>query len=124
MGRKGKREKGESTHHAIRNSQFASLLTITLLAVSPSFVFWSRQGVFVTNLTQPLCLWAIWQGLRWLRTGRQSALIQAAFASGLAIYAKLLAIWVVVPFWGLVFVWWMMGRWGDGEMVRVGKFFY
>lgn len=112
--REGERGRGIShfTHHA-------PLLTITLLAVSPSFVFWSRQGIFVTNLTQPLTLWAIWQGLRWLRTGRTGSLAETAFASGLAIYAKLLAIWVLIPFWVLVALFWM-GRWGERERGREG----
>jgi len=85
----------------------AGLLTITLLAASPSFVFWSRQGIFVTNLTQPLVFWCIWHGLRWLRTRRTRALISSAFAGGLAIYAKLLAIWVIGPFALLVAGWWI-----------------
>ena len=41
----------------------AGLMAVTLLAASPSFIFWSRQGIFVTNLTQPLTLLCIWQGL-------------------------------------------------------------
>ena len=44
------------------------LVAVTLLAASPSFVFWSRQGVFVTNVTQPLCCWCVWLGLRWADT--------------------------------------------------------
>jgi hypothetical protein len=43
----------------------AGLIGVTLLAASPSFVFWSRQGIFVTNLTQPLVFLSIWQGLAW-----------------------------------------------------------
>lgn len=68
-----------------------------LLAASPSFVFWSRQGIFVTNLMQPFCLLAVWQGARWLAHGRPTALIGAMLAAGLALYAKLLAVWVIGP---------------------------
>ncbi|CAN5874424.1 hypothetical protein BH10CHL1_BH10CHL1_31870 [soil metagenome] len=88
----------------------AGLLTITLLAASPSFVFWSRQGIFVTNLTQPLSFWCIWQGLRWLRTGHAHVLVISAFAGGLAIYAKLLALWVIGPFALLAAGWWFWQR--------------
>lgn len=84
----------------------AGLIAVALLTASPSFVFWSRQGIFVTNLTLPLCLWSIWQGIRWLRTGRPVALVWSAFAAGLALYAKLLAFWVILPFALLAGGWW------------------
>lgn len=77
---------------------WGGLAAVTLLAASPSFVFWSRQGIFVTNLTQPFCLLMLWQGVRWMRTGHGRALNLAALAAGLALYAKLLAVWVVAPF--------------------------
>lgn len=88
----------------------AGLIAVTLLAASPSFVFWSRQGVFVTNLTQPLCLLCIWQGVRWLAGGRDRALLISACAAGLALYAKLLALWVVVPFALMAVGWWVWRR--------------
>jgi hypothetical protein len=98
--------------HAARRIPYslAGLCSVTLLAASPSFVFWSRQGIFVTNLTQPLCFWCIWQGLCWLRTGRTSALLTSALAAGLALYAKLLAIWIIGPFTLLVGGWWLWQR--------------
>lgn len=74
------------------------LVALTLAALSPSFVFWSRQGVFVTNLTQPLTLACIALGLRWWRTGSRWALWASALAAGLALYAKLLAVWLLLPF--------------------------
>lgn len=90
--------------------QAGALAAVTLAAASPSFVFWSRQGIFVTNLTEPLVLWSIWQGVRWLRLGRQGALISSALAAGLALYAKLLAIWVVAPFVLLMAGGWLWQR--------------
>jgi hypothetical protein len=92
---------------AIPPISLAGGLTVTLLAASPSFVFWSRQGIFVTNLTQPLSFWCIWQGLHWLRTSRTRALMISAFAGGLAIYTKLIAIWVIGPFALLMASWWV-----------------
>lgn len=77
---------------------WAGLLSVALLALSPSFVFWSRQGIFVTNLTQPLCLFAIWQGVRWLRRGEPGAFVWTGFGAGLALYAKLTAGWLLGPF--------------------------
>ncbi len=75
----------------------AALFTLTLLVASPGFVFWNRQGIFVTNLTLPACYVALWQGLRWVRSGQDRPLILAALAAGIALYAKLLAIWIVAP---------------------------
>ncbi len=98
----------------------AGLFAVTLLAASPSFVFWSRQGIFVTNLTQPFTLLCIWLGLHWLRTGRRWALPASALAGGLALYAKLLAIWIVGPFVLLAGSWWCWRRIrGDRSMPRL-----
>lgn len=86
------------------------LIAVLLLAASPSFVFWSRQGIFVTNLTQPLTLGCLWLGLRWLRRGHSSDLLWSAFLGGVALYAKLLAIWIIAPFVLLAGGWWLWPR--------------
>ncbi len=88
----------------------AGVAAMLLLCSAPSFVFWSRQGVFVTNLTQPLVLLMIWQGLLWRRNGQPAALHWAALGAGLALYAKLLALWVVLPFALLLAGDWLFGR--------------
>jgi hypothetical protein len=88
----------------------AALITLTLLVASPSFVFWNRQGIFVTNATLPAVCFALWQGLRWLRTGDDRSLMLAAFAAGLALYAKLLSIWLILPFALGVGGWWLWRR--------------
>ena len=89
---------------------WAAVLTAWLLAASPSFVFWNRQGIFVTNLMQPFCWLAAWQGLVWLARGRRRNLVIAALAMGLALYAKLLAVWIVGPL-ALLLAWgWMQQR--------------
>jgi hypothetical protein len=88
----------------------AALITLTLLVASPSFVFWNRQGIFVTNATLPAVYFALWQGLRWLRTGEDRPLILATFAAGLALYAKLLSIWLILPFALGVGGWWLWRR--------------
>ena len=91
-----------------------------LLAASPPFVFWSRQGIFVTNLTQPLAWLCIWQGSRWLATGKPRALIWCAAAAGLALYAKLLAAWVILPWLlGMVGVWLWRVRRGDAPALSL-----
>ena len=93
----------------------AGLCAVTLLAASPSFVFWNRQGIFVTNATLPCTFAAIWLGLGWLRTGSRRRLMGAAFAGGLALYAKLLAIWLLGPFALLVAGCWLGQRWRKGQ---------
>jgi hypothetical protein len=88
----------------------SSVLAVALLAVSPSFIFWSRQGIFVTNLTQVFVFLSLWQTVRWLRTGAPQSLIWAAFAAGAALYAKLLAFWVIVPLVLFAFATWLIAR--------------
>lgn len=88
----------------------AGLLAVTLLAGSPTYVFWARQGIFVTNLVLPFVFLYIWQALRWLRSGRSSAFVLSALAAGLALYAKLSAYWVLVPFALLAGSWWLYAQ--------------
>jgi hypothetical protein len=99
--------RAEQRETAATPISLAGLYAVTLLAVSPSYVFWARQGVFVTNLMLPFVFLCLWQGVRWLRTGRPVALVLAALAGGLALYAKLSAYWVIVPFALLAGGWWL-----------------
>ena len=107
---RGRSERTSEGRRLATQISLGGLAAVTLLAASPSYVFWSRQGIFVTNLMQPLCSLMIWQGLRWLRTGSRGALMLAAFAAGLALYAKLLAVWVIAPFALLAAGWWAARR--------------
>ncbi len=84
-----------------------ALVSLTLLAAAPSFVFWQRQGIFVTNATFPFTFACLWQAIRWLRLGRSHALVLSAFCAGLAIYAKLLAAWIILPFGLMCAGWWL-----------------
>ena len=64
-----------------------------LLAVQPSFVFFARQGIYVTNTTIALTL-AIWLVLlRLLQTGQARWLWLAAFMAGLGLWAKFIMLW-------------------------------
>ncbi|MGQ9767099.1 MAG: ArnT family glycosyltransferase [Anaerolineae bacterium] len=73
----------------------AAVASVMLLAVNPSFVFWSRQGIFVTNLTALLFMASLWTGLRWWQEGRPRDLWLTALLWGLGLYAKLLFIWAL-----------------------------
>jgi 4-amino-4-deoxy-L-arabinose transferase-like glycosyltransferase len=70
-------------------------LSVLLLAVSPSYVFWSRQGVFVTSVTIPIALIGVWASVRWWHSQRSGYLYLAAFTFGLGISAKFLFGWLL-----------------------------
>ena len=70
-------------------------LAYLLLSVSPSFVFWTRQGVFVTSVTIPISLIAVWSLQRGWRRGTARYLYLGAFLFGLGISAKLLFWWLI-----------------------------
>jgi len=93
----------------------AALACLTLLAAAPSFVFWQRQGIFVTNATIPFTFACIWQALLWLRLGQGRALIFSALCGGLAVYAKLLAAWIILPF-GLICAGWRLWQWSRSSL--------
>ena len=73
----------------------AASATALLLAVNPAFVFWSRQGIFVTNLTALIFMTSLLTGLRWWELRRRRDLWLTAFLCGLGIYAKLSFIWAI-----------------------------
>ena len=88
----------------------AALVCLTLLAAAPSFVFWQRQGIFITNATFPFTFACMWQSLHWLRRGQARSLILAALCAGFALYAKLLAAWIILPFGLTCAGWWLLTR--------------
>ncbi len=96
----------------------AAALTVMLLAVNPTFVFWSRQGIFVTNLTALLFMASLWTALRWQRTRHPAALWATAFLWGLGIYAKLLFVWAIGAQVMIAVVWWAAARGSTGRWVR------
>ncbi len=74
----------------------AALATGLLMAVSPSFVFWQREGVFVTSITAAIAIGMIWAALSWLRTQKLRWVFLAGLLAGAGLYAKLLFLWVIV----------------------------
>jgi 4-amino-4-deoxy-L-arabinose transferase-like glycosyltransferase len=73
-----------------------AILTALLLAVNPSFIFWSRQGVFVTSITATIAVASLLCWLHWHRERRAGYLYGGAFLFGFGLYVKLLFLWVVV----------------------------
>jgi 4-amino-4-deoxy-L-arabinose transferase-like glycosyltransferase len=74
----------------------AAVLAALLLAVNPTFVFWSRQGVFVTSVTAAIGLGAVLAWWTWWRTGARRYALVGAFLLGLGLYAKLLFLWLMI----------------------------
>ncbi len=74
------------------------------LALFGSFVFWSRQGIFVTSLATWLAMSALAAGAQWWRTGRLWPMALAGWLFGLAIWSKLNAGWLLAGLVG----WWMI----------------
>ncbi len=75
--------------------QIAAGVTALLLAVNPSFVFWSRQGIFVTNVTALLAVMAAGLALRVARHHRRADWVTLGFVCGLGLWAKLLFAWAI-----------------------------
>ena len=73
----------------------AATVVALLLAVSPSFVFWSRQGIFVTNITALLAMAAVWLALRATRRDLLTDWAMLGLVCGLGVWAKLLFVWVI-----------------------------
>ncbi len=74
------------------------------LALFASFVFWSRQGVFVTSLATCLAMCAFAAGAHWWRTGRLWAMGLTGWLFGLALWSKLNTGWLL----GGVVGWWLI----------------
>jgi len=91
-----------------------ALLAFFLLALNPSFIFWSRQGVFVTSTTIPLSLGAAMCLATWHRRGSRWRLWAGMFLLGLGLYTKFLFLWAILAFaCALVFLKATAGRTGD-----------
>jgi 4-amino-4-deoxy-L-arabinose transferase-like glycosyltransferase len=81
-----------------------ALITCLLLAINPSFIFWNRQGVFVTSITATIAMASLLCWLRWYRERRARYLYWGAYLFGLGLYAKLLFLWVIAALGATFFV--------------------
>ncbi|MEA3345477.1 MAG: glycosyltransferase family 39 protein [Chloroflexota bacterium] len=75
---------------------WAAAVTLLLLAVNPSFIFWSRQGVLWTTAMLTCGMGALAAFASWRREGRAWGLISGAFLLGLGLSAKLSFLWFPV----------------------------
>jgi len=82
----------------LTGSPTLGLVAMTMLAVEPTFIFWNRQGIFVTAVTAPLGLAASCGLLRRTHEGDKRWGYFAAFICGVGLYAKFLFLWLLVAF--------------------------
>lgn len=71
-------------------------LAMLLTATSPSYVFWSRQGVHVSSPLLPLALGSAWALWRWRCERRSRYLVLGGGLLGLGLATKLLFLWWIV----------------------------
>ncbi len=87
---------------ALTGSQKAGLAAALFLAVDPTFIFWNRQGVFVTAVLAPIGLGATLSWLKRWQTGSKRWAVTGAFLFGLGLYAKFLFLWLIAALAGAV----------------------
>ena len=85
-------------------------LAVLLLAVNPSFVFWSRQGILVTNVTVTLFCASLWSAQRWQQTRQARWLWLTGLLWGLGVWAKLLFVWGIGAMLVLAALGWLWRR--------------
>jgi Dolichyl-phosphate-mannose-protein mannosyltransferase len=72
-------------------------IAVLLLAFSPSWVFWSRIGIYVVAQVVPITIGALYCLFRWWRGGRGGTdrwLVAGAFLIGLGFSTKFLFLWL------------------------------
>ncbi|MEK7439775.1 MAG: glycosyltransferase family 39 protein, partial [Chloroflexota bacterium] len=73
----------------------AAFIASLLLASTPSFIFWQRQGVFVASLTSTFTIALLWSCLKWFKYRQLKWAFLIGLFCGLGLYAKLLFIWII-----------------------------
>ena len=81
--------------YTLTGNRYVGLAAALLLAVDPTFVFWNRQGVFVTAVTATLGVAATFCWVRRRQSGAPGWSMAGAFLVGLGLYAKFLFLWLI-----------------------------
>lgn len=88
--------------YRLTKKYWVGLAAALILSVDPTFIFWNRQGIFVTAVTATIGLTATYCWLRRFDSGLKRWSITGAFLVGLGIYAKFLFVWLVAALIGAV----------------------
>ena len=67
-----------------------------LLAVFPSFIFWSRVGIYVISHIVAITLGIVLSFLRWRDSGQRRWLFLAMLLTGIGLWTKLLFVWFLI----------------------------
>jgi len=76
--------------------QKVATLSALLLSVHPSFIFWSRQGVYLTSAISALSMGSLLAFLHWYRQEKARYLYLGSLLLGLGLFAKFSFVWFVV----------------------------
>ena len=71
-------------------------LSALLLSVHPSFIFWSRQGVYLTSVISALSVGSLLAFLHWYRQEKARYLYLGSLLLGLGLFAKFSFLWFLV----------------------------
>lgn len=82
----------------------AAALSTLLLAVNPSYIFWTRIGAYVSLPMLPLAVLALWCLFRWYIGQGDGYLVSAFFCLGLGLSTKVLFAW----FWVALGLGWLV----------------
>jgi hypothetical protein len=95
-----------------------------MLAVSPTFIFWSRVGIYVIAHIVAITLGIMLLYLSWRESPRWWKLLPIGFLAGLGLTTKLLFVWffIAVPFAYLTVLLydWLTGRHGSVRTFAAG----
>ena len=72
-----------------------ALLAAGLLALHPSFVFWSRQGNLIASVTLALAMAMLWATSQWCKHGNARSALAAGLLAGTGVYSKILFLWII-----------------------------
>jgi hypothetical protein len=87
--------------------------SILLLAVNPSFVFWSRMGAWVQLPLFPIAIVVLWAAFRWHRQRRPGYLVLSSFMLGLGLGTHIQFLWMWIA---LLIAWLVLSPWlGTGN---------
>ena len=81
-----------------------ALLATVLLAIHPSFVFWSRQGTLIASVTLALMMALFWACHKWYVRGTWQTAIVAGLIAGLGTYSKILFVWILFGILGTTII--------------------
>ncbi len=81
-----------------------ALLATILLAMHPSFVFWSRQGTLIASATLALMMALFWACRKWHVRGTWQTAMLVGLIAGLGTYSKILFVWILFGILGTTII--------------------